>query len=162
MKPLRHSRLLLLVIFGGLVPCVMAQDEPPPLSPERMQEVKAMKSAYITQRLGLGPEDAQRFWPVYNQYDQEVERIRQERREAHRAWREKENPTDAEARAVLNADLSSHQRELDVRKRYVEEFIRVIGPQRTLRLGHAEREFNRQLLHRMRDNDRRPPQPGRR
>ena len=34
--------------------------------------LEALKIAYITKRLDLSPEEAQKFWPIYNQYAEEL------------------------------------------------------------------------------------------
>ena len=36
------------------------------------QKLEAIKIAYITRQLNLSPQEAQRFWPVYNNYSNEV------------------------------------------------------------------------------------------
>ena len=34
--------------------------------------LEALKIAYITNKLNLSPEEAQKFWPIYNQYSLEL------------------------------------------------------------------------------------------
>src|ERR1700712_1124417 len=40
--------------------------------------IDALKIAYITKKLDLNPEEAQRFWPIYNQYMVEIKSARQQ------------------------------------------------------------------------------------
>jgi Skp family chaperone for outer membrane proteins len=132
----------------------MAQDEPPPMSEERMQEIKAMKSAYLTSRMGLTPEEAQRFWPVYNQYDAELEAIRKESFAVRRSVkRSAEQMTEAEAAKLIDSELAVRQKELDIRKKYAEIFKKGIGAVKTAELYRAEHEFNRELLRRYKDQE---------
>ncbi len=153
---LRHAVLSAAIALAG---ATFAQDDDPPIPPDRLQEVKAQRSAYLTQKMGLTPEEAQRFWPVYNQYDMEKEALRTERRDAMHSMRADKDLTDAEAAGHIERALASQQRELDLRKRYSAEFIKVIGARKTLELNRAERDFNRELLRRMRDRpDGAPPQ----
>lgn len=156
----RHLlRTLVLGLTLGSALVASAQEDDLPIPPERLQEVKAQRSAYLTQKMGLSPEESQRFWPVYNQYDKEMEALRRERREGHRALRTDVDLTDAEAAGHIDRELASHQKELDLRKRYSGEFIKLIGARKTLELHRAERDFNRELLRRMRERQGERPGP---
>ncbi|MBK8340763.1 MAG: hypothetical protein IPK99_12565 [Flavobacteriales bacterium] len=109
-----------LLLAGGLLlgSTVVAQDDELPIPPERLQEIKAQKSAYLTQKMGLTPEESQKFWPVYNQYDKELDALRKERRDVHKSMRADGDVSEAEATAAIEKELASQQRELDLRKRY--------------------------------------------
>lgn len=145
-----------------------AQDDdnppPPPISHERLQEIKAQKSAFITQRLQLTPEQARTFWPIYDQYESEMEALRKNMRSDRGDVRKDSDLTEAEAAKAIANDLDNRQRQLDLRKKYVEQFKQSIGAVKTLALAKAERDFNRELLKRMRqgaENRRGRPGPGR-
>ncbi len=143
---------LLVVLLFALPFLAIAQDEDlPPIPEERRQEIKAQKTAFLTQRMDLTPVEAEKFWPVYNQYDKELEIARQESREFHRALRKDDEITESEAAAAIEKDLAGRQKELDIRRKYAADFKKTIGAVKTLRLGKAERDFNRELVKRMRD-----------
>lgn len=150
MKTFLNHMLLLAAL--ALPAVLFAQDEElPALSEERMQEIKAQKTAYLTQQLDLSPEEAQKFWPVYNQYDKEMEAARKEMRAAHKALKKDTEVTEAEASAAIDKEMSGRQKELDIRKKYVVEFKKTIGAVKTMKLGKAEREFHKELFKRVRD-----------
>ena len=48
---------------------------------ERWERYKAEKVAFLTSHLDLTPEEAQKFWPVYNQMEKEKEAAHSKRRE---------------------------------------------------------------------------------
>ena len=127
-----------------------AQDGAPAISPERMQEIKAQKSAFITQRLNLSPEEARAFWPIYDQYDAEMEAARKEQRSDRRDRKNAGVLSEAEASKAIDENLKSRQDQLDHRRRYMDEFKKSIGAVKTLQLEGAERDFNRELLKRIR------------
>lgn len=142
------------------------EDDMPQIPEERLQEIKAQRTAFLTQRLDLSPAEAEKFWPVFNQYDKEQEVVRKELRDMHRGMRKDTEVSEAEAAAAIDKELAARQKELDIRKKYAAEFKRTIGAVKTMRLGKAERDFNRELLKRLRDRmeDRRngaPPPGGR-
>ncbi|HEX2617293.1 MAG TPA: hypothetical protein VHL57_07100 [Flavobacteriales bacterium] len=148
MKTLLH-RIMAVAALSTATLVGFAQEDDLTLPEDRLQEIKAQKTAFLTQRMDLTPEEAQKFWPVYNQYDKEIEAARKEMREGRRAMKKDTSLTEAEANAAIDRDLSGRQRELDIRKKYAAEFKKVIGAVKTLKLGKAEHDFNRELLRRI-------------
>ena len=143
--------LLTFTAFGMLH---AQDDEPqqPAISAERLQEIKAQKSAFITQRLSLTTEQARTFWPIYDRYEAEKEALRKEMRSGRYGNRasQKQTLTEAEAEKILNQRLAAKGKDLELRTRYTEEFKKSIGAVKTVELEGAERDFNRELLKRVR------------
>ena len=151
MKKLLSYLLPMLLLTSALT--VHAQgDDMPPLNEERMREIKAQKTAYLTTKLGLTSEEAQRFWPIYNEYDEARETIRKQMRVLMRRKQDQDKPlTNAEAEQRLSKGLELRQQELDIERNYKDRFIKSIGAQRTLELVRAEHDFNREVLRRLRE-----------
>lgn len=150
---LMHRFLLLAALAGSNAPAILAQeDELPPLSDERIKEIKAQKSAYITSKLGLTPEESQKFWPIYNEMDDKQEVIRKEMRDLHKGQkRDGQEMTEAEASQLLDKALANRQKELDLEKTYAEQFKKSIGAVKTVKLKKAERDFHREVLKKFRE-----------
>ena len=145
---------LLLLLFASLAFTTLhAQDddaEYPAIAADRLEQIKAQKSAFITQRLSLTTEEARTFWPIYDRYDAEMEAARKELRSDRKDRKTSETLTEAEASKAIDENLLNRQKQLDIRKRYVAEFKKSIGAVKTLDLEAAERDFNRELLKRIR------------
>jgi hypothetical protein len=109
-------------IFLFIVGFAHAQENPP-MDNQKMQNIEALKIAFISKQIQLIPDEAEKFWPVYNQYTNEIHTV-------------VKNDPD-----VLDRD----QKILDIRKSYNNQFIKIIGPERTNHLFEAEGKF-RQLL----------------
>lgn len=141
-----------LLIAALIIPAIaVAQDDDMPQLPEgKLQEIKTQKTAFLTQRMDLTPEEAQKFWPVYNQFDKEIEANRKEIRDVRKGMKDGEM-TDADASKALDRMLAALQKEIDIRKQYTGEFKKVIGASKTLRMFKAEKDFNRELIKRVRD-----------
>ena len=163
LHPFRH--LLIAGLLALPFAAIAQGDDLPEIPAERLQEIKAQKSAYLTQKMGLTPEEAQQFWPLYNEYDGKLEALRREMREVRQAARRHAGElTEEEARDLITVELDQRQRELDIRREYAEKFQRQIGSRKTAVLYKAEHDFNRELLRRFRERmEGRPgPPPGRR
>ena len=117
--------VLILFISFGLMLKGFSQDgqQANPNNPNAGPRLEALKIAYLTKRLDLSTEEAQRFWPVYNKYTDEIHAIRKEQRD--------KNLTELEA----------EDRILTVRKKYNGEFSRALSPQKADNFFRSEKEF---------------------
>src|SRR6476620_10673268 len=66
--------LLLFVILGSFSEIKAQEDE------SRAEKIEALKIAFITQKLQLTSDEAQKFWPVYNQYENEIRSLQLDNR----------------------------------------------------------------------------------
>lgn len=145
------TRTLVLATALLGVTTLVAQPDMPPPTPERLREIKAQKSAFITARLELTPEEAQQFWPIYNEFDDKQDVIRKEMRELFRGPVEDAELNETEAAQVLDKGLQLRQREIDLERGYLEKFKKAIGARKTMLLRKAEHDFNREVLRKFRD-----------
>lgn len=132
------------IVLGPL----MAQPPggPPPGGPKR-EKVEAMKVGFITQKLNLTTEEAQKFWPVYNRFSDEMEKNRKSfKMKAMEDAGNVSNMTDAEAEKALNEMIAFRTAEVEILKKYTIEFKKVLPPQKVVKLFVAEQEFKRELL----------------
>ena len=114
---------------------------------DRQEKIKALKIAFFTERIGLSSEEAEIFWPLYNEHEQKKEALRkQERREIRDKIAARENFSEAEANAILNTylELEESQEELD--KEFYLEMAQKLSAAKVLKLFRAEHEFRRRLL----------------
>ncbi|AMS27590.1 hypothetical protein AEM51_11760 [Bacteroidetes bacterium UKL13-3] len=74
----------------------IAQEE----HPAKNDKIESYKIAFITERLNLSPKDATVFWPVYNEFSDQLRKMKQAEKERVRAFKDKIQPTDAESEKV--------------------------------------------------------------
>jgi hypothetical protein len=147
MKVIMKNIIILLLLGVGLP--AMAQQ---PESEETQKgRVEALKVAFITEKLNLTTKEAEVFWPVFNKYDKEVKGLRKKERETAKAYSEKQDPTDQEAEKFLTEQMALKQQEIDLLKKYLPEFKKVLPATKVARLLSLEQEFKIQLLHKLRD-----------
>lgn len=118
----------------------------------RRENIEAHRIAFITNRVGLTAEEAKRFWPVYNEYQAELEKIRKERRMKLRDARmDSENLSDKEIEAVVDNEIVFKQKELDIDKKYHAQFKGVLPIRKVAKLYMAEEAFKKELIKRIQD-----------
>lgn len=106
------SSLIMLVSFFGIAQTPQ----------DNAGGIEALKIAYITKKLNLTPTEAQRFWPVYNNYMEDLKKTRLEHRE--------------------NRDeLGMEERILTIRKKYQGEFQKSLPNDKVNNFFKTEREW---------------------
>ena len=136
---------MILVSFGS---AAMAQDEDNGPHNEKLESIKI---AFITEKLDLNSSEAKAFWPVYNEFNDQMKKLKNRERENNNILKAKTSVTDQEADKFLSEQLSLRQQQLDLTKKYVAEFRKVLPPKKVARLLTLEQEFKMQLLQRLKD-----------
>lgn len=123
------------------------------------EKVRSLKIAYITQELELTAKEAEKFWPVYNEYDRKIRGLeRNERMKVRTIIKESngyKNLTDNQADEILNRIYKIEGQIFDTKKEMDQKLSKVISKKKILRLKHIEREFVRNLMNRLRSRKKR-------
>lgn len=124
------KKIYLIWIFVSMAGFARAQETEIP-SEKKQQDIEALKVAFISKELDLTPEEAQKFWPVYNQYAKEL-------------------------RSTIKDDvdvLDRDEKVLNLRKSYKDQFTKILGQQRMNRIFNAEGRFRQLLIKSMRNQN---------
>lgn len=116
-------------------------------NPER---VHAAKIGYITERVKLTDRQAEQFWPVYNRYEKELREARRQAFQRARSQRDAAVESEADALRAIDSRLEAQEEAIEVQRKYKTEFLRIISAEQLLALYDAEREFNRMVVQRLR------------
>ncbi len=123
---------------------------------QKREKVDALKIGFITKKLDLSAEEAQKFWPVYNKYHDELEKTRVSLKALHMEYIGRiDKLTAAEAEKVLQEMHQIKNKELEINQQYSLEFKKVLPVQKVVKLYLAEHEFKRELLRQLK-GERRP------
>jgi len=148
------KRIILLVFLCSLG--ANAQDKK---HNKRFEKIKAHKTSYITEKLSLTSAEAEKFWPIYNSYEENVQKLREKER-TEVFGKLKENGVDALSDAEANTLLATHfdikSQMLEKEKSLMRSLKGVISPQKIIKLEKAEQDFKKKLLRRYGGRDRGP------
>lgn len=103
---------------------------------QRGERLEALKVAFITERLSLDAKTAEKFWPIYNQYESEMRAFMQQRKKAD---------DDISAEDMLE----NEQKALDIKKKYAPQFLKVISNEQLSNLYRAEKDFRQMIIRKM-------------
>ena len=127
-----------------------------------MEKMKAARVAFLTTELELTTEEAQNFWPVYNQAQTEKDAAYRETRTAYRALTEaiKEGKPDKEVAALLQAYLKASKVPSALDAEYSTEFLKVLPATKVAKLFISEEKFRKMQFQNMQGPGRGQGGPG--
>src|SRR5690606_11732649 len=126
----------------------------------QQNKIKSLKVAFITEKLNLTEMEAQKFWPVYNAYDDTVSnlKINELRKVIHEIRLSYASVSDEKANELLNKALEIEDNIHSENIKLVKKLRSIISAKKILALKNAEEDFNRKMLEefnkRRRENNR--------
>ncbi|HFS67072.1 MAG TPA: sensor of ECF-type sigma factor [Flavobacteriia bacterium] len=111
----------------------------------KKERIKALKTAFITEKLNLTPGEAEKFWPIYNTYSEKTRALKR-KLFGNRRENNLDNLSDSQANAKLQ-EIMLVENELHQNKmKLISDLKQVISSKKILQLIKAEKSFNRRLL----------------
>jgi hypothetical protein len=148
-------KFLCLIVFA--ISSSLAFAQPGEGGGKRGEKLEALRIAFITEKLSLTPQEAQVFWPVYNEYQTKLKEIRAQGKMEMKNF---DTATDAEMEKVVTAHFDAEQRTLNLQKEYYLQLKKVLPVRKIMKLFRAERDFKNRLLEQIGDRrDDAPPPP---
>jgi hypothetical protein len=116
----------------------------------RLTQLDNARIAFITGRVVLTQDQAQRFWPGYNEF---IAKRRDLNRSARLLRRDADNASlnDAQLRDNFNQEFALRQQQLNLEKDYFERVQKVLSLRQVAQLYQAERDFTKEVLRRVAD-----------
>jgi Spy/CpxP family protein refolding chaperone len=141
---MKTYKQLLVILFLLSVPAFAQQHYD-----EKNEQIKTLKISFITNELELTSDEAARFWPVYNAFDDKQFELRHNKMKSFKDKMNDDNlnkMSDREASALL-AQMESNEDELcQLRKKFMSSLNGILSPIKIIKLKKAEIDFNRKLL----------------
>ncbi|EKB50354.1 Spy/CpxP family protein refolding chaperone [Cecembia lonarensis] len=117
------------------------------------EKLEAARVAFITNRLDLKPNQAEKFWPLFNQYQEERGKMMEEMSAINRAA---SNETDdAKAKELIKKRFNIQEKMLQKERQFMEEIQQAISPSQAVKLGSVNRDFTRQVYRMQQGRERR-------
>lgn len=113
----------------------------------RTENVEAAKIAFLTDKMELTAEQAQRFWPLYNEYEQKRRTLIKGYRSGYR--QDVDALSEQEAKARIDNMFLTKEKELELEREYANKYLKVISNKQLIKLYRGERDFTKMLLKRL-------------
>lgn len=103
------------------------------------KQIEAIKLSYISNRLDLSSEESQAFWPLYKNYQAELNALFRQKKQAR-----VNNANNPEK--TVDDDFYFDGKILELRKNYRKAFGKLLRPEKVKKLYQAERSFREELI----------------
>jgi hypothetical protein len=109
------------LLFGFITFATLLTEAQVPGNERVGEKIRSLEIGYLTKQLQLTPQEAEKFWPVFNQYRKETRAIMLDEK--------------------LTDQLEIDQKLLDVRKKYKKNFTTILGADRAQEVYDSEDRF---------------------
>ncbi|PIF30693.1 hypothetical protein CLU81_1138 [Flavobacterium sp. 9] len=121
---------------------------------EKREKIKAYKVSFLTTELELTSTEAEKFWPIYNAYDDKQFELRHQKMKTflQRLDDDNINSISEKEAASLLSQMEATDKELYLlRVKYNSDVKKILSAKKILKLKKSEDDFNRKLLKQYRD-----------
>jgi len=142
---MKRGAFVLIALMIISVPVVSAQN------PNR-ERLDSYKIAFFTQRLKLTPSEAEKFWPLYNDFQEKKSKIQLERVALYRKFnQEAVTLSDKEMTVMGDKLIELEVLESEHSMKFHQYIKEVLPPAKVLRFYQAENQYKMQLLNELQD-----------
>lgn len=103
------------------------------INPKDGGRLEAYKIAYLTKKLDLSIEEAQKFWPIYNNYVSEIRKVKIQHRKMD--------------------EIAFEEKVVNIRKKYKTEFTQALPGERVNQFFKVDKEFNNVVIRELHDRE---------
>jgi hypothetical protein len=152
---MKRLYIITIVLIAALTQSSWTYGQPPGDRGEKMQ---AMRISFITGELALTPEEAQVFWPVFNKFESEQKALRQQY-DKKPGWEDQniETLSDVGAEKLINDEIAFQQKDLEITKKYVAEFKKILPVKKVALLMTVDHKWKRMILEQIKGPGGPPP-----
>ncbi|MCH7401897.1 hypothetical protein ACFOUP_00175 [Belliella kenyensis] len=148
MKTTRNLLILIMLFISSLA--IAQRDQNQGFDKEKFETARV---AFITNRLNLTTDQAEKFWPVFNKFNDDREIIMTKLSDISKE--SEGNISESEAKNLINKRLELQGELLKLDQKFMSEITKVITNKQALALGGISRDFARHIYRmnqRRRDN----------
>ncbi|MGD8414759.1 MAG: hypothetical protein PVF33_11025 [Candidatus Latescibacterota bacterium] len=137
-----RKALLLVTLALGLSMATAAADEDAYIELLR-SDVRSEKVAIITEVMEFTDTEAERFWPVYRAYDEQLQMIVDDRIKMIKDFAQNYGTfTDRSAEKIAEKALRLESRRTNLKRKFYPRFSKAVGAKRAAQFFQLERQIN--------------------
>ncbi|MEO6520496.1 MAG: hypothetical protein ABIN91_02390 [Mucilaginibacter sp.] len=113
-------------------------------SPDGLNRIRLIRTAYITKRLELTPAQAEKFWPLYNKYQEEMAAVQKQ-------IRQNNSPSQTNGKDQVLNELALDEKKTNIKKFYTNEFLKILPFEKVSLIYKSEKDFMDEVIKKMRE-----------
>lgn len=119
------------------------------------KKMQCEKIAFLTMEIGLTPQEAQEFWPVYNEIAEKRDLAMQE---VIKSYWDLSKALDAdkpekEIKELLDAYITAQEKQRKIDNEAPDKYMKVLSTEKVAKLYIGEEKFRRQHIRRLNEKD---------
>jgi hypothetical protein len=119
--------------------------------PQTLELIKTKKIAFMTEAIGLTSQEAEKFWPVYNELEKQRFGLMDKKRELEdKSETPKPGMSDSDYRKLATEIAATHAKEGKLIEEYNLKFLNILPAEKVVKLYRAEGKFRASLMHEFR------------
>ena len=147
---LSGKAVLFVLLLSGISLGVMAQRT---LDPKTLEIIKIKKIGFLTETLSLTADEAEKFWPIYNELEKKRIELGTKKRELEKLVEEpKSEMTSADYRKLAIELAATHTTEGKLIEEYNLKMLNVLPAEKIVKIYGAEGKFRASLMREFRKN----------
>ena len=130
-------------------PVPSAPDESVPPGHQNKEKLESARIAYFTSRMNLTPDEAAKFWPVYNEYRKAMDEARRANRgDFHKLRRmtEEGNVSEVNMKKQLMDYIDGCKKDDELERLYLDEFLKILPVEKVALIYVAEEDFRIKMI----------------
>ena len=117
---------------------------------ERYEKIEKLKISFITNELDLSTEEAEKFWPLYNEMSKKLKSEKRIQRNTTKELRtESETLSDKDFKTKTDLIFDSQAKEAALKKEYTGKIAGIIGYKKAAKLLSLDQRFKKELLNKI-------------
>jgi hypothetical protein len=142
------KRGLLILIFVLMIPLIRLKAQNP-----NLEKFSTYKIGFLTKKLNLTSQEAEKFWPVYNDYQKQKIFIQREKIILMRDFNQNESILDDSQLTEIGDKLIKYiSEESSLAVTFHKKLKEVLPPAKVIRYYQAENQYKIQLLNQLQEN----------
>lgn len=118
------------------------------MDPAMLEKIKTKKIAFITEKVELTSQEAEKFWPVYNKLEKDRYDLMEKKRTVLESLDSKTSPkSEADYKKLANEFTAVHVREGKLLEEYNVKLLSILPAEKVVKLYSAEGKFRSYLMH---------------
>ncbi|MGG5487208.1 sensor of ECF-type sigma factor [Gaetbulibacter sp. PBL-D1] len=114
---------------------------------EKKERINALKIAFITEHLNLTESEAQKFWPIYNAYEEKDDQLKKTSANTRkRISLEFDSLSNKEAESLLNDVIENANTRHKLHVNYINSLREVFSAKKIILLKQIEDDFKRKMF----------------
>lgn len=151
---MRYTITLIASALTLMMSAISTSAQPGPGNPAGIdwkERIQSEKIAFMTMEIGLTPEEAQKFWPIYNEVSKEQDATVAEVFKSYMALEKalNEDKSDKEISKYFQSYLDAIEKQNEIAEASVDKYRKILPDKKVAKIFVAEEKFRRQNIRRL-------------